>query len=156
MAAALRWLKTSSVWTSRALVWGTVGTVLSCAAVVLSLRYWLLPNIESYREDIAAAVSRAANARITIGRISADWQGMRPHLKLEEVIVYDKAGRRALQLGRVESTVSWRSLALLRPHFHALDIYRPALDVRRDANGVFSVAGMPIEADRKEGFSDWI
>ena len=156
-ATALRWVKKSSTWTSRALVWSVVTVVLACALVVLSLRYWILPNIEHYREDIAAAVSRAAKVRITIGKISADWDGIRPQLKLEDVAVFDKAGRRALELSRVESTLSWRSLAMLQLHFHALDIYQPVLDVRRDANGVFSVAGIEqMDDSRGGGFSDWL
>lgn len=135
-----------------------MGGALTVAALVLSLRYWFLPNIESYREDIAAAVSRAASVRITIGRITADWDGMRPHLKLDDVSVYDKAGRKALDLSRVESTIAWRSLAALTLHFHSLDIYRPALDVRRDARGVLSVAGIELETDDRKGggFSEWL
>jgi uncharacterized protein (TIGR02099 family) len=157
-AAALGWVRRSSIWTSRAFAWTLIAAALSCAAVVLSLRYWFLPNIEQYREDIAAAVSRAANLRITIGTISADWDGMRPHLKLERVSVYDKAGRRALELERVESTLAWRSLAAFTLHFQALDIYRPSLEVRRDARGVMSVAGIELETkERKDGgFTEWL
>ncbi|MES2561972.1 MAG: hypothetical protein V4637_04520, partial [Pseudomonadota bacterium] len=59
LAAALRWAGRSSLWTSRALAWTLIAAALTCAAVVLSLRYWFLPNIEHYRQDIAAAVSRA-------------------------------------------------------------------------------------------------
>ena len=156
-STALRWLKAGSVFTSRALILSVLGVALTCAVLVLSLRYYVLPNIESYRGDIAAAVSRATNLNITIGRISGDWRGMRPHLELEGVTVYDKAGRRALELGRVESTVAWRSLVTLQPHFHALDIHEPALEVRRDANGVLSVAGIELEPERTGGgFSDWM
>ena len=157
VAAALRWVRQSSVWTSQALAWTLVAVALTCAAFVLSLRYWFLPNIETYREDIAAAVSRAAKLRITIGRISGEWDGMRPYLKLEDVTVYDKAGRRALDLGRVDSTLAWRSLATLQLHFHSLDIYRPALEVRRDGKGVLSVAGIELETENNDGrFTDWL
>lgn len=153
--ASLRWIKASSAWTSRALAWSLIAAVLTCAAVVLSLRYWFLPNIENYREDIAATVSRAANLRITIARISGDWDGMRPHLKLEGISVYDKSGRRALELERVDSTLAWRSLPTWRLHFHALDIYQPALDVRRNSKGVMSVAGIELER-YSGGFTDWL
>lgn len=155
--AALRWVRQSSVFTSRALLWSVLGAALVCAFFILALRYWFLPNIETYRDDIAAAVSRAANAHITIGRISGEWQGIRPYLKLEDVAVYDQAGALALELKRVDSTLAWRSLASLRLHFHALDIYGPALEVRRDTSGVFSVAGIAVEADRAQsGFTDWL
>ncbi|MES2561973.1 MAG: DUF3971 domain-containing protein, partial [Pseudomonadota bacterium] len=99
----------------------------------------------------------SSKLRITIGRISADWDGMRPHLKLEQVTVYDELGRRALDLARVESTVSWRSIPTLRLHFHSLDIFRPTLAVRRDAKGRMSVAGITMRMeDKKSGFAEWL
>ncbi len=154
---ARRWLTAGSVWTSRALILSALGVALTCGFLLLSLRYWVLPNIESYREDIAARVSRAADLRITIERISGHWRGVRPHLKLEGVTVYDKAGRRALVLARVDSTVAWKSLVTLRPHFHTLDIHQPLLDVRRDSKGILSIAGIALEGDRTNGgFSDWM
>ena len=158
LAAAWRGVRISSIWTSRALAWTAVAVALACALVVLSLRYWVLPNIESYREDIAAAVSRAAKVRITIGKISADWEGIRPHLVLEDIRVFDNAGRPALGLERVESTVAWRSLAALNLHFHSLDIYQPALDVRRNAKGVVSIAGIELQTEDQQrgGFSVWL
>ena len=158
LAAAWRWVKTSSILTSRAVAWTGVTAALCCAFVVLGLRYWILPNIESYRDDIAAAVSKAAKVRITIGRISADWEGIRPHLVLEDISVFDKSGRRALGLARVESTIAWRSLAAFNVHFHSLDIYRPALELRRDAKGVISIAGIELQTDdrKRGGFSQWL
>lgn len=157
LPTARRWLTAGSVWTSRALILSALGVALTCGFLLLSLRYWVLPNIESYREDIAARVSRAANLRITIERISGHWRGVRPHFKLEGVTVYDKAGRRALELARVDSTVAWKSLITLRPHFHTLDIHQPLLDVRRDMKGVLSIAGIELEGDRTDaGFSDWM
>ncbi|MGZ8196725.1 MAG: YhdP family protein, partial [Burkholderiales bacterium] len=157
LAAALRWTKTGSLWTTRALIWSLVAATFVCATFVLSLRYWVLPNIDVYRDDIAAAVSRAANARITIGRISAQWDGMRPHLKLDDVAVYDNAGRRALELSRVDSTLAWRSLLTFAVHFHALDIHRPSLAVRRDVNGIVSIAGLEVKPQaQRSGFGDWL
>ena len=157
-STARRWLTAGSAWTSRALVLSVIGVALTCGFLLLSLRYWVLPNMESYREDIAATVSRAANLRITIERISGHWRGVRPHFKLEGVTVYDKAGRRALELTRVDSTIAWKSLLTLRPHFHTLDIHQPLLDVRRNASGVLSIAGIELETDRTDnaGFSDWM
>ena len=158
LAAALGWVRKSSIWTSRAFAWTLIAGALTCAAVVLTLRYWLLPNIEHYREDIAAAVSRAAKLRITIGSIAGDWDGMRPHLTLQRVTVYDRSDKPALELERVESTIAWRSLAALKLHFEALDIYRPQLEVRRDARGTLSVAGIELQIDetRHSGFTEWL
>jgi len=157
-AAALRWLKKSSLWTYRTLLWALFAVVLVCGAVVLTLRYAVLPNIDSYRDDIARIVSDATRQHIAIGKITGNWDGLRPRLVLENVVVYDKADRPALELSRVDSTLSWRSLAVMRVSFHALDIYRPVLDVRRNAQGVISVAGLELGSAGSEGggVADWL
>ena len=153
----LKWVGISSLWAYRILTWSVLAAGLAFAAAVLSLRYWILPNIESYREDIARIVSDRARQKITIGRIQANWDGLRPQLILEQVTVFDATGRPALDLSRVDNTLSWLSLPTFELRFHALDIYRPTLNVRRDARGVVSVAGIELtgEADGG-GFADWL
>ncbi len=155
--APLKWLHVSSLWVYRVLTWSVLLLGLAFAAVVLSLRYWVLPNADSYRDDIARTISRIANQPITIGRMSGNWDGMRPELVLENVTVLDAAGRPALELSRVDNTLSWLSLVVLEPRFHSLEIHRPALDVRRDARGVIAVAGIELkDAAGGGGFVDWL
>jgi uncharacterized protein (TIGR02099 family) len=158
LSAKLDWLQTSSLWVYRVLTWAIFGTVMLCAATVLTLRYWVLPNIEQYREDIAQAVSRAVKQRITIGGISANWDGMRPQLMLENVTVYDAANRSALQLSRVDNTLSWLSLLRLDLRFHSISLYQPALNIKRDKDGMLWVAGIGISAQSQEGggVADWL
>ena len=144
-------------WLWHKAVWITVGCVLLVAAGVLALRYWVLPNVDSYREQVALAVSKAAGQRVTIGTMTADWDGLHPRLNLGNVVVYDKMGRAALTLQRVDSTLSWLSVPLRSPRFHALDFYAPALNIRRNKAGVISVGGIEMGGDSSEGgFSDWV
>jgi uncharacterized protein (TIGR02099 family) len=152
-----RWLQISSLWTYRVLTWTVLGSGFVFAVLVLSLRYWVLPNIEQYREPIAQAVSRAANQHVSIGGISANWDGMRPELVLENVTVFDREGRPALELSRVDNVLSWMSLAALELRFQELEIHRPVLDIRRDARGVISIAGIELTGKRDGGgFADWL
>lgn len=144
-------------WLWHHAVWITSACVLLLAVAVLGLRYWLLPNIDQYRGSIEQSVSKAAGQRVTIGQLSADWDGYRPRLHLGNLIVFDKAGRPALTLARVESTLSWLSLAWWQLRFRSIDLYEPALDIRRDKNGVVSVGGIEMGGDSQEGgFSDWL
>ncbi|HSN40086.1 MAG TPA: hypothetical protein VLT92_07820, partial [Burkholderiales bacterium] len=69
----LKWLHVSSIWVYRMLTWVVLGAGFVFAAIILGLRYWVLPNIEQYREDIAQVVSQAAGQRIIIGKISGNW-----------------------------------------------------------------------------------
>lgn len=158
LSAQLKWLQISSLWTYRVLAWTVLGIIFACAAVVLSLRYWVLPNIDQYRGDIEQAVSRAAKQRITIGKISANWDGMRPQLMLRDITVFDAANQPVLRLSHADSTLSWLSLPTLGLRFHSILLYQPVLNVRRDKAGTLWVAGIEISRAPQDGggAADWL
>lgn len=158
LAATRNWFQSCSLWGYRVLTWGILLCGFLFAAVILALRYWILPDIAAYRDDIARTLSRSVQQRVTIGSISANWAGLRPQLALSQVVVHDAKGRPALELPRVDATLSWRSAALLQVNFHALDIYRPVLTVRRDGRGGLTVAGIALNMDQQDagGFSRWL
>ena len=158
LAAVRKRIQHSSLWIYRVLTWLVLVVGFVFAATILSLRYWILPDIGAHREAVAQGLSEAAQQKVTIGGLSADWNGLRPQLALDQVVVHDAEGRPALELPRVEATLSWRSAALLQVNFHSLDIYRPVLTMRRDSRGGITVAGIPLKIeDESEGaISRWI
>jgi uncharacterized protein YhdP len=129
---------------------------LAFAVLVLGLRYWILPNVDQYRDSIAHVITKAINQRIAIGRVSGNWDGLRPEIVLEDVTVFDHAGRPALKLSRIKNTLSWFSVAALEPRFRSIEIQEPALDIRRDRRGVFFIAGIEIKDAEGGGFADWL
>lgn len=151
------WLRVSSLWVYRVLTWSVLAAALAFAASVLALRYWILPGVDGYRERIARFVSERMQQKVTIGRIEANWDGLRPRLRLEQVTVHDRAGRPALHLPRVDQTLSWLSLPALELRYHAIDIHGPVLEVRRDREGRLAVAGIELAgAEEGGGFADWL
>src|SRR3954471_17220510 len=127
------------------------------AALVLALRFWILPDIESYRGRIVAAISQSVGLPVTIGRIDAGWLGLRPQLSFSDVRVLDAQGREALRLPAVENVISWRSFLTGQLRLHSLAIEGPRLQVRRDAEGIVYVAGIRLGGASSEGrISDWI
>src|SRR5690606_7051239 len=157
-AATRNWILGSSLLIYRVLTWAGLAAGLLFGATVLVLRYWILPDISSHRESIAQVLSDATRQRIGIGGISANWDGLRPQLALSQVVVHDAEGRPALELPRVDATLSWRSALRLQVDFHSLDIHQPSLTVRRDSKGGITVAGiaMDLEAGSGGGFSRWL
>lgn len=141
---------------ARIILYGLIAGAIGFGVVALALRYWLLPNIEQYREPIAAAISRAAGQKVTIGAIRAEWDGARPRLELRDVRVFDRQDRLALALGRIENTLSWTSLLYWEPRFYTMEIDRPEVDVWRDRRGVIHVAGIALDSSEETGFSDWL
>jgi uncharacterized protein YhdP len=128
------------------------------ALLLLTLRYRVLPDIEQYHEQIAAAASAALGQPMTIGRIEADWDGLRPRLLLSNVQILDKQGHVALNLPRLENTVAWTSLFTAELRFQRLEIDKPDLSVRRDEQGNWYVAGISLETPSTGGQdkADWL
>src|SRR3954471_11930040 len=144
--------------TFEVIAWTTFFTV---AGAVLVLRYGFLPQIERLRPEIVARVAATVGRPVTIGRIEAEWLGLRPQINLSDVRIFDAEGREALVLPSVENILSWRSLAHGRLRLHALRIDGPKLAMRRDAAGAFYVAGIKLAVGVNGGsgdtsFSDWL
>jgi uncharacterized protein (TIGR02099 family) len=144
---------------ARWFAWFLILLAACFSLLLLSLRYWLLPDIERYRENIASAISHASGQYVTIGEISADWDGFRPYMMLGMIRVHDKEGNTTLLLHRLSGTLSWLSILHGNFQFREIKIDRPDLVVRRDTRGVLHVAGFALNAelaDDENGFSDWL
>ena len=146
-----------SVCSLRWLRWTLFAVVMSFCLLLLLLRYWLLPDIERYRPHIAAAISQVAGQQISIERIDANWDGLRPYLQLHGVRVHDRYGSLVLILTELDGTFAWRSLLYGELRFRAIRIERPVLIVRRDLDGVLHIAGGVFDQDEADtGFFDWL
>jgi uncharacterized protein YhdP len=110
LSALQRWIGLPTLTLYRLLSWAILAAGVAILVLAVALRYWVLPNVGNYREDIEAALTKAAGQRVTIGRISGSWHGFRPELVLGEVVVLDRSGRPALRLERIENTLSWQTL----------------------------------------------
>ena len=154
---SLAFLKHGSLWTYRAATYAVLIAGLGFVALVIGLRYLVLPNIDSYREPIAQALTRATAHRVTIGSITGSWQGYRPELDLMDVKVYGADARPALALDRVSAVLSWLSLLAAELRFDSLAVYGPTLEVKRDASGELSIAGIAARAQDSADtqFGDW-
>ncbi|WP_293780598.1 YhdP family protein [uncultured Oxalicibacterium sp.] len=125
---------------------------------LLGLRYVVMPQIADYRADVEQFASKAIGRPVTIGELSGGWQKLRPSLQLENVTIYGQDDEPALRLPRVSAVISWWSVPAFDLRLHRLDIDRPDLEIERDAQGHFYVAGMLVktgeETDGRAG--DWV
>ena len=126
------------------------------AALVLALRFWLLPDIERYREDIAAVATRAVGQPVRVARIEGEWSGLHPRVNLTDVRIHDGEGREVLALPKVEALLSWRAILRGELQLHSLVVDGLRLQVRRDAGGGLHVAGIHLSEGSSSGFTDWV
>jgi len=124
----------------------------------LALRYVVLPHIDHYKPDVEHLISEAIGQPVAIGRLHADWDGLRPRVALEQLQIKDTYGRPALTLPRVEATVSWLSVATGGLRLHELEIDNPDIDIRRDIAGNLFVAGILVPASKGNDNrgADWL
>lgn len=130
-----------------------LGSYLLFAAMVIALRYLVLPAIDDYRPFIERQVSHAVGAEVRIGDIDANWMGLHPRLVLSRVDMLDAEGRVALSLPRVAALFSWRSVLVLEPRLRQLQLEAPEVEVRRDTSGRLWAAGLSFDP-RAEDDSD--
>lgn len=144
---------------TRLLLWLAMLAYFAFAAILLTLRYAVLPQIENYRGNIEQMLSSSMNLPVAITSIDAHWQGLLPHLALHGLQVRDQQGRPALTFDNVAADVSWSSLLFLELRLQRLEIIAPSLTVRRDAQGRIFVAGLQVNTpspQNQNDFSDWL
>jgi len=143
--------------TWRALVWAFWLVYFGFVVLVLALRYSILPNIENYRADIERMATEGIGQKISIGRIEASWDGINPDLALLAVRIADAEGRPALAFSRIEAILSWWSVPSAQLKLRLLSIDEPTLNLRRDAQGRFFIAGIPLSQEKSDNdVSDWV
>lgn len=129
-------------------------TLMLIAAVLL--RFILMPNINSYKDDIANFASSKVSQRITIGHINADWDGINPHFTMINIDIFDMQNRSALNFKHTEVNLSWLSIPLLNAKLAMLKINNPQLIIRRTVDGKLFVAGMDMSATSRPEFPNWL
>ncbi len=72
------------------LLWWLTVVVVVGLAVALSAARVLLPEMSEYRVQIETMATRVVDRPVQIGSLDADWQGLSPVLKLQQVRVHDE------------------------------------------------------------------
>ena len=128
-----------------------IGAWLLGLGAWLTLHWWILPRLDDWRPRIEAQASRALGHPVQIGRIAVHSAGWVPSFVLHDVLLRDGRGREALRLPQVSAALSVPSLLALRLRFEQLLIDDARLEVRRDAQGRWHVAGLDVAADAADG-----
>lgn len=140
---------------ARRLARWAVGVVLVAWSVLLlawAVLYGaILPHADEWRGRVETRATQALGIPVRIGRIEVHSGGWVPALRLKDVVLLDQQGREALRLPQVSAAMSARSLLALSLRFEQLLIDGADLEVRRDAAGRISVAGLQLQGGRGDG-----
>ncbi len=149
-------VKKSLLWVYRVSLWLIGIAILILLAAALFIHFWLMPNINQFKDDIANFATQAAKQKVVIGNINAYWQGVNPHLSISNIDIFDAENRPALQLKNTNVGLSWLSIPLLEPHLAEITIRDPELTVRRISSGEIFVAGISMSGESKPDLPNWL
>lgn len=141
---------------SRWVLYAVLTVLFLLSLIALVIRFIIFPNIDSYKDDIAAYASKTAGQKITIGDIQPGWDGISPHFLLKNIDVFDAENRSALHLNDVSASFSWLSVPLLQAHLYKLAIDNPELTIRRKADGSIYLAGISLAGESKPELPNWL
>ncbi len=141
---------------SRWVLYAVFTLLLVLALIALVIRFIIFPNIDSYKDDIAAHASKTAGQKITIGDIETGWEGVSPHFILKNIDVFDAENRPALHLNDVSASISWLSVPLLQVRLYKLVIENPELTIRRKTDGSIHLAGISLAGESKPELPNWL
>ncbi len=141
----------------RILLWLTGVVALATTSLVLALQFWILPNINHWRADIAASISASSGERVTLGRIDAGWQGWHPSLRIQSLQIADAQQHPLLYLTDIEGEMSWSTLLFGELRLARLTLSNQAFSLRRDRNGTIWLAGLALnQPNGNHTFVQWL
>jgi uncharacterized protein (TIGR02099 family) len=147
------WKITSGL--SSLMLWLAVSAWVIFALAWVALHWVIVPRIGEFRPQLEIEASKVVGIPVRIGDIIATSVGIIPSFELKNVALLDTAGREALKLPRILTSVSPASL--LQLHVEQILIEAPELDIRRDVSGKLTVAGLDFSKEDKNsgGAADW-
>lgn len=148
--AYMRHPKVHAAWLT--FFWGLTLFYFLFCALVLTTRWVLLPQVDKYKDDIAAFLSKSLHAEVSIGRIAPRWDTFWPQLSMADVVIKRPDPRsndeHILHLPRIEASLYWRSF-LGTPLFRHLEIPGAEVTVRRVGSNAWDIAGFFLDFDRR-------
>lgn len=127
---------------------------------VLALRYWVLPGVGQYRENVVSRISTATGMAFAAESMEGDWQGLRPALTFRNVRLAGRDGEEAgLALQSLHASLSWWALLLGEIRFHEVVLDQPALTLHRSKDGLIRFNGRPLNQpteDQRGDFVPWL
>lgn len=127
-----------------------LGCYVFLAVAFLGVRYWVLPNVDRWREPIQRELSEMLSAQVELGGVSAEWRGRHPRLHIRDATLRDTSARSLLEIPELDIVISWRSLLAGQPRFRELRADGVELSLRRDSRGRLRILGRDFDNDREQ------
>jgi uncharacterized protein (TIGR02099 family) len=132
-------------YTHQAASYSLFYALIAVALFVSLLRFWLLPQVENFRESLEAGIGGLIGERVHIEGLAARLHGVHPEVAIQGFNILDAQGRSAIRFHTVRLNLdSLRTLGAGEPRFDRVEVVGPKLSVRRKPDGSIAVLGLRI------------
>jgi len=126
-------------------------------AIVASLQFWILPNIDQWRDLLSASISRSAGQKVVLGPLQAGWNGWHPSARIQSITVYNTLNQPVLTLSDIQGDLAWSSLLTGKPTLAHLVLKQQRIDLHRDRQGTVWLSGIALNhPGGQHDFADWL
>ena len=149
-AAGLRWYVRLTRW----VWWLVIGFWSLMVLSTLTLHWLIVPRIVDWQPQIEAMASQAWGVKVSIGELQSESDGWVPSFVLSEFVLRDQQDQEVLRLPSVRISLSPASLLSLT--LDSIELQSPQLEIMRDAQGHWQIAGVPIGGEDDTSLTDWL
>ncbi|RCS56751.1 YhdP family protein [Parvibium lacunae] len=146
--ALARWFGRRCADSLRLLAWSAFVIWWLGLLLIASLRYVILPQIDSYRPEIIAYLENRLGRSLSLDSMTASWQGLQPALRLTHLRLHDTQGDTVLEIPAVSAVISWKSLYSFGLRLDSLTLEQAELKVERLTPNQWRVAGFLVDIAR--------
>ena len=149
-ATGLRWYVRLTRW----LWWLVVGFWSLMLLSTVTLHWLIVPRILDWQPQIEAMASQAWGVKVSIGELQTQSDGWVPSFVLSDFVMRDQQDQEVLRLPLVRISLSPASLLSLT--LDSIELQSPQLEIMRDAQGHWQIAGMALNDSEDTTFNDWL
>ena len=149
-ATGLRWYVRLTRW----LWWLVVGFWSLMLLSTVTLHWLIVPRILDWQPQIEAMASQAWGVKVSIGELQSESDGWVPSFVLSDFVLRDQQDQEVLRLPRVRISLSPASLLSLT--LDSIELQSPQLEIMRDEQGHWKIAGVALDASEDTTFNDWL
>ena len=129
---------------SRTARYALVSTLIATALALSVIRFWLLPQVAAYREELQRRIGETIAETVIVHSLSARLYGLDPEVVLNDVEIVDAAKVRSpLRFRRVRARLNLiGSLMAGAPVLRGIALEGAAVTLRRDRDGTIGILGL--------------
>ena len=134
-------------------LWLLVALVVIALAIVVAIGRELLPHANHYQSEVTRFLSARTGLKITTDSVQGTWTGLSPRLVANGLEISSPDGEQAIVIDSATAQLDLlRSLASFAPVWRELEASGVVVTVVEDADGSWSVAGLPLGGGDGRGF----